>query len=246
MQIAPPLVPYEPSKPLKTLFRFSGSGLNMALERVEFWVLFIFHSVISLLYFGLGNKAVGGKPAYGWPDVSGFYKKLWVVPCANDNFLQSPQINVSILVVPGSLITFVLVFYINQTYSRLITQSHRIYAIGGHLGELIQLLRIHLGDHTSPHARTARLLLGRMINALHFLTYSSLPQNKAAKSNEWTFWFLENNKLFTKQQVIIFCSFTMLFTIVPLLILRIDRWIYCVSCKELGQDNWRTKKSFCG
>lgn len=177
--VAPPPIPYNPDSPLRNLIRLSGTTLELVFLRIDFWALLTFHVIVSCVYFGGGREAKGGLPLEpGWPKIDSGY-----------------------VAIPGSLITFILVFYLNQTYSRFLSVSANINGIRELFGEFFVLLRVHLPDSHFADARFVRHYLCKLANALHILSYSSLPHNRDENINQWAWWYLQKSKLLNASQV---------------------------------------------
>eukprot|EP00271_Cylindrocystis_brebissonii_P015454 TRINITY_DN38353_c0_g1_i1.p1 TRINITY_DN38353_c0_g1~~TRINITY_DN38353_c0_g1_i1.p1 ORF type:complete len:417 (-),score=81.01 TRINITY_DN38353_c0_g1_i1:492-1742(-) len=177
--VPPPTIVYDAQAPLSNLIRISGSGVMLALVRGDFWVLLILHIILSVLYYRTGEGVEDGTPeAPGWP-----------------------KFNMHLIGIPGGLTTFVLVFYLNQSFGRYISQSTQCFGALGALGEYVQLLRVHFHDAAFPHASVVRHELFKLINALHCLAFTCHPQYADAGIKGWGWYYLLDNKLLTEGQV---------------------------------------------
>lgn len=170
--IAPNHLTYNSSH-LKTFFQISGSGLEAALKRGDLWLLLILHTIFSVAYYSQSAKD----------------QSKW------------PSISVTVLAIPGTVIAFVTVFYLNQTFSRYLTQFGNVIQINGTLHEFVLMLRVHLSDQSGPAAKQIRTSLWKLAVAVHFVGYGCLPWNREDRICEWVWWYLERNGILTQGQL---------------------------------------------
>eukprot|EP00271_Cylindrocystis_brebissonii_P020502 TRINITY_DN6815_c0_g2_i1.p1 TRINITY_DN6815_c0_g2~~TRINITY_DN6815_c0_g2_i1.p1 ORF type:complete len:460 (+),score=89.09 TRINITY_DN6815_c0_g2_i1:130-1509(+) len=182
--VAPVAPPHDTSQPLMSLLRLSGTGLELALGRPDFWILMIFHTVLAVVYYSSGGQVVTNKAGDGKPTAPGW-----------------PPVSIGLLAFPGTLITFAIVFFLGQTYDRYLTQYHRITLTFGYLGELLAMLRVHMGDHASAKGRVVRHQLCKTIIALYLMVFANLPYNRACRVDHWAWWYCIRFNILTPTQV---------------------------------------------
>eukprot|EP00271_Cylindrocystis_brebissonii_P020504 TRINITY_DN6815_c0_g5_i1.p1 TRINITY_DN6815_c0_g5~~TRINITY_DN6815_c0_g5_i1.p1 ORF type:complete len:457 (+),score=97.62 TRINITY_DN6815_c0_g5_i1:225-1595(+) len=183
-EVSPADAPHNTAQPLMSLLKLSGTGLEMALTRPDFWILFILHIVFSLVYYGFGGEVEADEEGVCTPTAEGW-----------------PKMNVGMIAIPGSLITFTIVFFLSQTYGRYLSQHHRITQTFGYLGELLAMLRVHMGDHACARARVIRHQLCKTIIALYLMVFANLPYNRALRVDHWAWWYCTKFKILTPKQV---------------------------------------------
>eukprot|EP00271_Cylindrocystis_brebissonii_P004084 TRINITY_DN154_c0_g1_i1.p1 TRINITY_DN154_c0_g1~~TRINITY_DN154_c0_g1_i1.p1 ORF type:complete len:481 (-),score=92.23 TRINITY_DN154_c0_g1_i1:497-1939(-) len=185
---ANPIAKYDSDQPVKTLLRFSGTGLHLVFMRFDFYFLLGLH----LLFTWLFNKA-GGEASGGLPDLKGW-----------------PKISVAYISVPGSIIVFALTFYVNQTYNRYLDQFKHVGGSLGCMGDMLMLMRVHMPDNAFAEARKVRIQMLQFIQSINFLALGGMAQNRQEKIDRWVFYTLKKRNLLTKEQIQI-CK-TLMFT----------------------------------
>eukprot|EP00271_Cylindrocystis_brebissonii_P004086 TRINITY_DN154_c0_g2_i1.p1 TRINITY_DN154_c0_g2~~TRINITY_DN154_c0_g2_i1.p1 ORF type:complete len:438 (-),score=102.92 TRINITY_DN154_c0_g2_i1:641-1954(-) len=177
---APPTAEFDSDKPFETLMRFTGTGLDLVTRRLDFWLLLLLHVSVTIAF-----SAMHGTPVGGVPDLPGW-----------------PKISIAYISVPSSIIIFTLTFYVNQMYARYQEQSGHAGGAGGTLGDLLMLLRVHMSDGAFREAKAVRYELVKFMNALHFLGFAGMEQNRCMfKTGSWCWYFLKKKKLLTPAQV---------------------------------------------
>eukprot|EP00270_Netrium_digitus_P005627 TRINITY_DN17529_c0_g1_i1.p1 TRINITY_DN17529_c0_g1~~TRINITY_DN17529_c0_g1_i1.p1 ORF type:complete len:419 (-),score=62.32 TRINITY_DN17529_c0_g1_i1:197-1423(-) len=174
-------------EPFHALFHFRGTILELIFMRADFWLLFVLHCVFVVWYYRIAHQDIYGYgPDRGHPTDTAIY---W------------PKASASLVAVPGTLLAFLQVFYVNQSYRRYSDQYEHCCRIKRAVGQIIGMLRVQFYDNAFPYAQDVRLGLSKLITATHMVGYVGLPQSKEANTDLWALWFLQNEKVLEPGQV---------------------------------------------
>eukprot|EP00270_Netrium_digitus_P010328 TRINITY_DN3200_c0_g1_i1.p1 TRINITY_DN3200_c0_g1~~TRINITY_DN3200_c0_g1_i1.p1 ORF type:complete len:421 (+),score=84.13 TRINITY_DN3200_c0_g1_i1:73-1263(+) len=176
---------YEAEHPLHSLLYFKGTAVKMVLLRLDFWALFLFHCFVAIFYFTYYEH---DELEFGLDDGLP-HEPYW------------PKIPTCVVETIGGLVTFLLVFYVNQTFHRYAEQYMKCKETSGHLSEMLTLLRVHFGNHTFPDAWRVRHHLYKLLNAVFTLSFMALPEMYESGLDIWGWNYLLDNKLLTESQV---------------------------------------------
>eukprot|EP00245_Coleochaete_scutata_P014012 TRINITY_DN585_c0_g3_i1.p1 TRINITY_DN585_c0_g3~~TRINITY_DN585_c0_g3_i1.p1 ORF type:complete len:534 (+),score=94.99 TRINITY_DN585_c0_g3_i1:118-1719(+) len=177
---------YDTTTPYALLLKAEGNVLKLVVRRIDFWVLICVHIFLNAMYLKAGgtNKPVDLGPNQG--------------PSQNTNW---PRVSTSMLGIPGMLLSFLLVFYNSQSFSRFMQQYWHTQRQLGAIAELVLLLRTYVPDTLFPEAKALRDEIWRLIHATHLLGFTGLPQQRAQDIDRWAWLFAHEKNLLTAAQI---------------------------------------------
>jgi len=153
---------YDPKNCLPSLFSWHCTAVKLVIKKVDFWALLLTHILLQVLYYGLeyGKCKNNEDPSANincWTEI---------------NVEEWPQMTVATLMVVGSFITFFVVFFNGQAYTRFFQEYFICCKIRYNVNDTFFLLRLHI-DEPAVQFTTLRLM-----HAAVYLGYAFLAQNK--------------------------------------------------------------------
>lgn len=135
-------------------------------------------------------------------------------PSQTSYFTSKFQASYTLLLVPTSILSFLIVFIIDMAFYRYHQQYLSCQSFSAILLRLALVFRTHFGDDSVPGMRETRHSLLKLLVATHALAFGSLPQSRKAFIHLWVLEYLKEKNLLTESQV--FLAFDNFFTLLSI------------------------------
>jgi len=146
----------------QTLFRWTGTILQLVLTKPLIYVLCFIHGMFVLLDYLLWMHVCDGKsPGGGTCGTPGTDSKIeW--PDGGKSTLMLPYLDWKAAALTTGLLTFFIVFYGSQSYGRFYTLFGHCIGLGGATMEYTALVKLHLIQEPAARWNAVRHILAAM------------------------------------------------------------------------------------